>query len=151
MEYIKKRADSIKKKYHTQCPFEICEYMGIKVLRFDLPDSVNGFYYKYLKNYIIIINANLEYEKAKVTAAHELGHILLHNTTNSFQLMENTEIPIQRLENEADFFASCLLIDETEIKQSYTDQTLTAGDIASISGVPENMVKLYAHYRGYDF
>lgn len=151
MEYIKKRADTIKKKYRTSCPFELCESMGITVLRFDLPENVNGFYYKYLKNYIIIINENLEYDSARVTAAHELGHILLHNTTNTFQLIENTDIPLQRLENEADYFASCLLIDENELKSSYTDQTLTASDIAAISGIPEKLVKLYAHYQGFDF
>ena len=55
-----------------------------------------------MKNYIIIINENLPYEDQRVTAAHELGHIILHGKTNSFQLTECTDIPIERLENEID-------------------------------------------------
>lgn len=149
MKEIRRKVDYLKKKYGTSCPFEICEAMGINIFYFDLPDCVNGLFFKYFKNYIIIVNPELCYEECRVTVAHELGHIILHDTTNSFQLMVNTDIPIQRFENEADFFASCLLIDEKEIRSEYCGCSLTVRDIACISRLPESMVELYASANGY--
>lgn len=149
MRDIQQKANNLKKKYGTACPFELCEKMGINIFYFDLPDCVNGLFFKYFKNYIIIVNLGLCYEDCRVTVAHELGHIILHNTTNSFQLSVNTDIPIQRLEKEADYFASCLLIDENEIKSEYCGNSLTVRDIASISRLPESMVILYANTNGY--
>lgn len=149
MRDIQQKANNLKKKYGTACPFELCEKMGINIFYFDLPDCVNGLFFKYFKNYIIIVNSGLCYEDCRVTVAHELGHIILHNTTNSFQISVNTDIPIQRLEKEADYFASCLLIDENEIKSEYCGNSLTVRDIASISRLPESMVILYANTNGY--
>lgn len=148
MNDIKQKAAYLKKKYNTSNPFEICEQMGIRIFYFDLPESVNGLFFKYFKNYIIIINSSLCYEDCRVTAAHELGHIILHKSVNSFQLMSNTDIPIQKLENEADYFASCLLIDEKEIYSDYGGNTLTVRDVACISRLPEKLVQLYINKSG---
>ena len=90
----------------------------------------------------------MSYEDKRVTAAHELGHIILHGKTNSFQLTEYTDIPIERLENEADYFASCLLIDEEQLRSDYGECPLSLGEVACISRLPERMVKLYAYKRG---
>ena len=149
MREIQRKVNNLKKKYNTSCPFEICDKMGINIFYFDLPNCVNGLFFKSFRNYIIIVNSELCYEDCRVTVAHELGHIFLHNTTNSFQLTVNTDIPIQRLENEADYFASCLLIDENEIRSEYCGCSLTVRDIACISKLPESMVKLYANTNGY--
>ncbi len=149
MKEILRKANRLKRKYGTSCPFEICEEMGINIFYFDLPQCVKGLFFKYFKNYIIIVNEELSYEECRVTVAHELGHIILHNTTNSFQLMVNTDFPVQKLENEADYFASCLLIDENELRQDFGGCTLTVKDIACISRLPEDMVQLYANTNGY--
>ena len=148
MDKIKEKVKDLKKKHRTSCPFELCDALGISVFYYDLPDCVNGFYFKCMKNYIIIINENLPYENHRVTAAHELGHIILHGKTNSFQLTECTDIPIERLENEADYFASCLLIDEIQLKYDYGDSPLSCSDVASICMLPERMVRLYAYKSG---
>ena len=149
MSNIKHKAEYLKKKYKTSNPFEVCEYMGIDIFYFDLPDCVNGLFFKYLKNYIIILNEHLDYESSRVTVAHELGHIVLHDKINSFQLISNTDIPLAKLENEADYFATCLLIDEDELKSEYCGYPLTVKDIAGISRLPEGMVQLYADKNGY--
>lgn len=143
MDKIKRRAESIKNKFSTSDPFTICEEMGISLFYSDLPQTVNGLFFKCLKNYVIILNDSLSFEECRVTAAHELGHIVLHGTTNSFQLTEYTDIPISKLEQQADYFASCLLIDEQELEHNYCGTPLSVEDIASISQLPESLVKLY--------
>ena len=148
MDYIKEKVKSLKKKHRTSCPFELCDALGINVFYYDLPECVNGFFFKCMKNYIIIINDNLPFEQQRVTAAHELGHIILHGKTNSFQLTECTDIRIEKLENEADYFASCLLIDEQQIRDDYGERPLSYSDVACISRLPERMVRLYAFKSG---
>lgn len=144
MKNVKAKAEYLKRKYCTSCPFELCDLLGINVFYYELPDCVNGFFFKCMKNYIIIINESLSVEQRRVTAAHELGHIVLHGTTNSFIMESCTDLPVERLENEADYFASCLLIDEEELLSDYCGSTLSYSDVASISRLPEHMVRLYA-------
>ncbi len=144
MDKIKQKARNIKKKYATTSPFDICEEMGITLFYSDLPETVNGLFFKCLKNYVIIVNEALSYEECRVTVAHELGHILLHGSTNSFQLSTYTDLSVEKLEQQADYFASCLLIDEQEIESAYYGSPITMSDIASISRLPVSMVELYA-------
>lgn len=148
LKKIKAKAEYLKKKHRTSCPFELCDALGINIFYYELPVSVNGLFFKCMKNYIIIINENLSYEQRRVTVAHELGHILLHSTTNSFLLESCTDLPIERLENEADYFASCLLIDEDQLRSDYFGCSLSYSDVASISRLPEHMVRLYATQSG---
>lgn len=143
MDKIKRRAENLKKRFSSSDPFRICEEMGISLFYTDLPSTVNGLFFKCLKNYIIIVNDSLSFEECRVTVAHELGHILLHGGTNSFQLSMYTDIPISKLEQQANYFASCLLIDEDELTHDYCGSALSVEDIASISRLPESLVQLY--------
>lgn len=145
MDKIMQKALNLKKKYKTSCPFDICREMDIKILHRDLPDSVNGFYFRLLKNCIIILNDSLGYEESRVTAAHELGHILLHGGTNSFQISTFTDIPVEKLERQADYFACCLLIDAESLCTSDSEDCLTVSDIACANRVPTYYAELYTH------
>lgn len=145
MDKIKKKAQNLKRKYDTDNPFEICEEMGIHTIYRELPDNVNGFYLQILKNYIIILNDNLSYEQSRITAAHELGHIILHGGTNSFQISSLTDISVEKLEKQADYFASCLLIDNESIIPCDENECMTVDDIACANRVPIYFAELYTH------
>lgn len=147
MDKIKQKAQSLKKKYSTSSPFEICEELGITLFYAELPESVKGLFFKLFKNYIIIVNEDLSYEECRVTVAHELGHILLHGSTNSFQLSTFTNLSVEKLEQQADYFASCLLIDEEEIESACYGSSFTMSDVASISRLPISLVQLYANHQ----
>lgn len=146
MDKIKQKARSLKKKYGTNDPFRICSELDVTVYYGDLPENVNGFFFKYFKNHIIVLNDTLSYEQRRITAAHELGHILLHGATNTFQLSAYTNLSVEKLEKQADYFASCLLIDdETMNYNNYSDsEAVTVNNIAQINRVPQYFVELYS-------
>ncbi len=145
MDKIKQRAISLKRKYRTSCPFDICKEMGIPVIKRELPENIKGIFYKCLKNYIIILNSDLDYEESRITAAHELGHLLLHGATNSFQLQQTSDIFLNKMEKQADYFASCLLIDEDSFELCDKSDGMTLNDIAYANRVPVYFAQLYSH------
>ena len=49
MENIERITSNIVKKYNTDSPFELCDYLGINVIYQELPDCVRGFFIKILK------------------------------------------------------------------------------------------------------
>ena len=63
-------------------------------------------------NYIIIINKNFSNDRKRFTLAHELGHLIMHNTMDCL-IDEKRDI-----EKEANQFASEFLMPEDEIKRS---------------------------------
>lgn len=143
---IQTAVEDIVKKYNTTDPFELCEYMGINVLKQELPDSVNGFFVKIMQNYVIIINDGCSYEKSKFVLAHELGHIILHGDTNSIDLRSNTNLCVEKLENQADYFAGYLLIKQHELDfNNCCDMQMTSENIATLTGIPERVVRYVLH------
>lgn len=139
---IQNTVEKIVKKYNTTDPFELCEYMGINVLKQELPESVNGFFVKIMQDYVIIINDSCSYEKSKFILAHEMGHIILHGDTNSIDLRSNTNLCVERLENQADYFAGYLLIKEHELDaDNCCDMQMTSENVAMLTGIPERVVR----------
>ena len=105
MENIERITSNIVKKYNTDSPFELCDYLGINVIYQELPDCVRGFFIKILKSFVVVINNTVDEDEAKVVCAHELGHIILHSETNSISLNSRTHLCTSKYEREADLFA----------------------------------------------
>ena len=139
MEKIKLTVKNVISLYKTADPLEICEKMGIIILEQDLPDNVNGFMLNYLDLRFIIINCNRYGYEKRVTVAHELGHIILHSTTNSIRLNCNTSFCVSKYEREADYFAAYLLM---ELEMSSLDgfESVTTQDISKIIHMPQSVV-----------
>ena len=143
---IQNIVDKIVEKYNTTDAFELCEYMGISVIKQELPKSVNGFFVKIMQNYVIIINDSCSYEKSKFIVAHELGHIILHGDTNSIDLRSNTNLCVEKLEKQADYFAGYLLIKEHELDvDNGCDIQMTSKNVAMLTGIPERIVRYVLH------
>lgn len=137
MKKIKEKVKELTEEYKTANPAEICEKMGIIILEQDLPDSVNGFMLNYLDSNFIILNQNLEYYESRVTLAHELGHIILHGSTNSISLSCNTSFCMSKYEREADCFAAFLLM-ELEMPPFDEFESVTVEDISKFIHMPAN-------------
>lgn len=129
------RAQELVRRWRTNDPFELCEYLNIRVLFCDLPESVRGFYHALRGHQLIYLNQEAPEEEQREVCAHELGHAVLHDSINSLFLEETGCFNRGRLEREADQFCAELLVGEPEEGES-------AGALARRSGVSEQLVRL---------
>ena len=101
-------------KYGTKNPFKLAKKLNIEIIIEDLGE-VRGLFKKVLKRKFIFINSKLnEFDKILV-CAHELGHAILHSSSNYQFLIDNTSLlKRSRLEDEANLFASYLIFPDGE-------------------------------------
>ena len=71
------RVRNLKRKYGTNNPFKLCEYLGILVIYSDLGD-IKGYSIKRLRKKLICINEKLSDFAKMLVCAHELAHCLYH-------------------------------------------------------------------------
>ena len=135
---IRKKTNSLKKRYGTNNPFDIAKYLGIKVI-FEPLGSIKGYYNKQLRMKQIHINCDLLDHDQLFTCAHELGHAIMHPDANTPFLRNRTGILVSKMEIEADKFATELLTDD-EIFLEF--QEYTSGQIAMMLGYSEDLIKL---------
>lgn len=114
---MKKLYKSIVEKYKTNNPEIIAKKMGITIIYNDL-GATRGFYSQIMDKHFIHINNKLSDEDKLYTIAHELGHYLLHDQSNLYFLKEKmVNYPINKIELEADVFASYFIVSDEEIKE----------------------------------
>ena len=126
--------------YGSAEPEVICEGMGVTVVTHDLPACVNGFTVRMYEMPFIVLNSALNDDERRVTMAHELGHIVLHNGTNSIELSCNTSFCVSKYEREADCFAAFLLL-QAELSSFEGYECLTAEEVSKMTHVPQKMVE----------
>lgn len=111
-ERIQKIINKLIKKYDTTNPFELCDFLDIKIFYTTLPNR--GFCMHDRRIPIIFINETLDYHDQKKVCAHELGHALLHKGYNVAFFEAYTYFSTERYENEANLFADLLLENDKE-------------------------------------
>lgn len=137
MHDIKKFVKSLIKRHKTNNPFEICQRLNILILYKDL-GSVRGFFRHRYRKKIIYINSTLCPQIQRQVCAHELGHAVLHTKVNTVFLNLNTYTNTDKIEIEANTFASELLISDIDL-MAYVN--LTNSQIAAIFNVEEKLVQ----------
>lgn len=140
MKNIAQRVDQLIRKYGCAEPFTICEKMGIMVVDHELPEHINGFTITMEGIRFIVLNTLLNYYNRKITAAHELGHIILHGTTNTIKLSTNTSFCVSKYEREADCFAAHLLLAAEQSDLEGLD-SITTEDISMLTHMPKSMIE----------
>ena len=130
--------EKIVKKYNSRNPFRIAKEMNIKVIYEPLGD-INGYFTTVLREKQIHINSDIPEQKQLFTAAHELGHALLHPKENTPFLRGNTFFSVSKLENEANRFAIHLLISDEDLIEF---RDLTIDQIGSIYGLDYRIMEL---------
>jgi Zn-dependent peptidase ImmA (M78 family) len=136
-------ARGLTKRYGTSSPFSLCDYLKIGVMCLDLPERTGGFCLQREQGgYVIVLNSALRPAECGFCCAHELGHVLLHPGLNEQAMTDLTDLCTQKLENEADYFAACLYIDPHLPEWHERFDPLTVTQIASLSGLPERIVRL---------
>ena len=101
---IKLRVLNLISKYRTRNPFKLAKSLGIVVKFADLGE-VRGLFKKILKRKYIFINSNLSEFDQRIVCCHELGHAILHSSSQYQFLIDNTSlIRRSKLEDEANLF-----------------------------------------------
>ncbi len=140
MNKIEQNVKQLIHKYGCADPFLISEKMGIITVDRDLPEHINGFTVTMEEIPFIVLNTSLNYHNRKITAAHELGHIVLHGTTNTIKLSLNTSFCVSKFEKEADCFAAYLLL-ASEKDETVGMDSVTAEDISKLTHLPKSMIE----------
>lgn len=110
MKYIVNQVKKLVKKYNTNDPFELCSALGINISVSKLPQHMSGFYTTIFDIPFIFLSSAFDDCEKRAVCAHELGHSVLHRSTNTLFIQKNTLISPTKLEKKADFFAAELLI-----------------------------------------
>ncbi len=120
-----------------------CERLGYKLLRYPLGEEADlGFVMKKDSDIVIFTNTCSRMAREIFTLAHEIGHIILHfEKANAFidDAITIAGRSTDEKEQEANYFASCLLMPEDEVDKfldleidDFENKGLTAMDIARI-------------------
>lgn len=126
--------------YETLNPFELCDFMDIKIIYSNLGKEIKGFFQRTPNDYEIIhLNSELVPEEKKYICAHELGHAILHTDLSISFFIENTLQVKNKYEIQADKFAAELLL--YDIKSNDEIEGLTISQLSVYYGVPEHIIK----------
>jgi Zn-dependent peptidase ImmA (M78 family) len=116
---IRLRALNLIVKYGTKNPFKLAKKLNIEIIIEDLGE-VRGLFKKVLRKKFIFINSKLSEFDQKLVCCHELGHAILHSSSEHQFLIDNTSLLRRsRLEDEANLFASYLLIPDDEVIEEF--------------------------------
>lgn len=135
---IKQLAQHLINKHGTSDPLRLADALGVTVLYCPLGMTL-GYYLHDRRNKIIVINDQTDDEMRPYICAHELGHSLLHNTSNLPFLSRNTLFSIDKIERQADTFAAELLLPD-DLCREHADISLEK--LGRMYGVPSQIVQL---------
>ncbi|WP_051599273.1 ImmA/IrrE family metallo-endopeptidase [Metaclostridioides mangenotii] len=107
--------------YKTNNVHEICSQLNIKVYKSNLKD-IKGYFLNISEGISIVVDYNLNEHEERCVIAHELGHVMLHRSSNICYLKNYTYSNTNKLENEANEFAAELLITDEDIKEAIEKQ-----------------------------
>lgn len=135
---IKKKADSLVRKYQTRNPFEIIRGLNV-ILVFAPLTGTRAFYQYFQRNNLIYIDENLSRHEQAFECAHEMGHMFLHKKTNAIFMDTRTCFNTNKYEIEADTFAMNLLIGDNTLIEY---QEYNAEQLSHILGYEKRLIEL---------
>ncbi|MGZ2438169.1 ImmA/IrrE family metallo-endopeptidase [Sinorhizobium medicae] len=100
--------------------FGLAAALGLQVVSRPLEQNTSGYLKKEGESWMLGVNSLHHPNRQRFTAAHEIGHYMLHRDHSSFVdgLLFRREAQYNQREREANLFASLLLMPEVEIKQA---------------------------------
>ncbi|AZV49375.1 ImmA/IrrE family metallo-endopeptidase [Bacillus halotolerans] len=138
---IKHKVQSILLSYGTNDVYEICEQLNIIITKNNLGQAEGLLQHlKEEKRYIIHTNENLTHQTFIV--AHELGLYFLHKNLNTFKMANCSVVLKDKLEHQANIFASELLLPDKLLKEHLFEiQNLTINQLASFFNLPTHVIQ----------
>ena len=96
-------------------PFQLLQLHNVIVTFSDFDKLEGLLLYSDIEKSIVSININRPIQRQRFTAAHELGHILLHAKVSGNNFLCPVSSKSNLIEREADEFANCLLMPHDEM------------------------------------
>lgn len=137
--YIKQKVEKLIKKFKTNNPYDIADFLNINVLEWSLHKDILGFYKYEKKTKWIVLNSNSNSEEKYFTCCHELGHSVLHERFNTPHLRRDTMFSINKFEREANMFAVELILPD-DVWNEYTNHYSCLNDLERATGIPQNLL-----------
>lgn len=109
---IDEKINKLVKLYQTRDPYRLAKELKILILEEPLGE-IYGYYSMFNQIKIIHINSELSDTEKRVTCSHELGHCIFHPKENTPKLSKNTLVSELKIEKEANYFATHLILDPT--------------------------------------
>jgi len=132
----------------TQCPVEIvriCQAEGISVFEENLPKNVSGFiviqndhFEYYGTGRLIAVNIRDSASRRRFTIAHELAHYILHKDESQEFYAHRDTGQNGGIENEANIFASCVLMPKALVISLLRDLRENATSAMKIVHIAKN-------------
>lgn len=137
---VKSNVNKLVKKYGTNDPFKIAEYMGVLIV-FEPLGNALGYYNKHFRVPMIHINQDADRKSQIFICGHELGHVVQHPDTNTSFLKKHTLFSTDKLEIEANTFAVELLLPD-ELFLEHSNSVFTIYDVIEEKGIPIELLSL---------
>ncbi len=139
-QYVYSQIEKYVRKYQTRDPYEILDALHV-VTRFsnNYPrDGLKGYCIQLNRTKYVVINDNLCEDDRRVTASHELGHIVIHGKELQCSPFKDFNIyqATGRKEREANFFGADLLIPDEEVLDLVHSQNANFFNVAKALNVP---------------
>ncbi|MDT2677887.1 ImmA/IrrE family metallo-endopeptidase, partial [Enterococcus dongliensis] len=77
----------------------------------------------------------------RTTAAHELGHAVLHPSENTPMLSKTTIVSELKIEKEANYFATNLIVDKEKYFEEYNYENVCTYGMLNHYGLPEHFAR----------
>ncbi|MEK5521874.1 ImmA/IrrE family metallo-endopeptidase [Heyndrickxia sp. FSL W8-0423] len=143
--YIKQRVKKLIKKFKTNNPYDLANYLNINLLELNLHKDILGFYKYEKKTKWIVLNSNSNEDEKYFTCCHELGHGVLHARFNTPHLRRDTMFSISKFEREANLFAVELMLPD-EIWNEYINHYSCISDLERVTGIPQELLTAKYNY-----
>lgn len=136
---MQKFVETLVTKHDTNCPIELADKLDITINYTHLGNDTLGLSQVEKRIKIIHINDAVKEENKNFIIAHEIYHILKHDHYNTHFLKRTGFNVVDKLEREANEFATLLLANQFD---SSCYDTVTSNDIIRECGIPEE----YSYY-----
>ena len=135
---IRSVVDNLCRKYKTRNPYELIDAMGIILQYGENMEKVRGFYLYANRIKLICVGNGLPEHIERFVISHELGHAVMHKQSSA-PFLQSTFLSLDRMEIEANKFATELVIPDEEILEHWE---YTIDEWAMFYGLPREVIEL---------
>lgn len=119
--------------------FAVAEFLGVEVVEEAMDDDLSGYLEMHDGHWVAGVNAYHHINRKRFTVAHEIAHLLLHSSKESYfqdktfarREADRSQTKGTSMEREADAFAAALLMPANDVRQAID------GGMTSLSALAE--------------
>ncbi len=120
----------------------LAQTLGLRVVKEPMAENTSGYLRREGDRWTLGVNSLHHPNRQRFTIAHEIGHYFLHREHSSFEdgLLFRKGLDRNPLEDEANYFASLLLMPAVEFRRNLTNSSIEK--VAATFGVSRQAAEL---------